>query len=563
MLNPWVFGDEYIYISKARNLSYGIDVISDASLGHTYPPLYSYAITPAISDTAAQSYTNIQFSNVAMSLLLFFLAFFILNKVFQFTKTKLGIIFMGMAFMMTVTLPAVSGYWLVAMSENLYIPIIALIFSSFVYLAGRYDNIKPTLRWWWLAGLGLLTTSAILTRSIGLAVLPALGMSISWLFWKNTIDTKALIKKLGLSLILTLGLALIGVSIFNTFEQSFIQQTAQAIEQHSYSSNSYLKVITDLFKGQNNLTASMKIIGNHAIYLLLASYLLPIVFYLDELIKLIKFKKISKLSAEFVFLSSFIIFSWGLSYLHTYLGFRSNPIKYSTYFRYMDPTVVMLFLYGVVRFWQVLREKIELEKVTLIGAGIISAFLIIMLPARDFYISINSLGWGWLDLLKNQPQMIKPVLLVLVIVMLVVLQYKRNILLGMGAIILIINALTARVGYLDMHRWQAGIYRDNVDAIVNELVYEQGITQFYLDKPVTSDHSYLYYLKWRLLFENRELVPMPIVDWERDQQELLAATTPFAVISETSESELVENATIEAPATYQIEDKWQVRVYNQ
>jgi len=47
---PWIFGDEYLYLSKARNIARGIDVLADLSQGHAYPPLYSYYLIFLITD---------------------------------------------------------------------------------------------------------------------------------------------------------------------------------------------------------------------------------------------------------------------------------------------------------------------------------------------------------------------------------------------------------------------------------------------------------------------------------------------------------------------------------
>lgn len=77
---PWLFGDEYIYISKARNIKYGIDVIADASLGHSYPPLYSYFLSLVIGNDPYITYKNIQILNFIFSQIIILICLFLINK---------------------------------------------------------------------------------------------------------------------------------------------------------------------------------------------------------------------------------------------------------------------------------------------------------------------------------------------------------------------------------------------------------------------------------------------------------------------------------------------------
>lgn len=546
MLNPWVFGDEYLYISKARNLKWGIDVISDATLGHTYPPLYSYLLSLGITEEAASTYARIQFLNVAISQILILASFYLLNQVFHFTKTKKGWFFLVLAYLITSTLPAISGYHLVAMSENLYTPLLLLISSFFIYLQA-----KGSKKIWQWGLFALLAGLAILTRSIGLALLPASAMALIWLrgqTWK---------KWLVPLLISLIGTALVW-QVWERVEDSLVQQATQATAQIAYNPNSYLRVFSEALAGRHNFLATFKVTGNHLIYLFLASFAWPFLFYLAEIGEAWRRKSWRKFSPEFIWLTSLGIFAFGLSYLHSYLGFLANPIKYSTYFRYMDPAIALFWLYGLLRLWQYLEGKFTLRKLELWMFSVLTLLLVLMLPARDFYTTINSLGWSYLDLLKGQALLIKAFLLFLAGISLILLKLNRQKAWLLAGPLLLINILTWRLNYLDLHRWQASIYRDKVDPLVEELLVENGVQQFYLQAKMAkteSDHSHLYYLKYRLLFENREFLPLPLIDFEAEQEKLLKSDTTFALVDSP------QAVYDEASASYPLGDKWQVFVF--
>lgn len=546
MLNPWVFGDEYLYISKARNLKWGIDVISDATLGHTYPPLYSYLLSLGITEEAASTYARIQFLNVAISQILLLASFYLLNQVFHFTKTKKGWIFLVLAYLITSTLPAISGYHLVAMSENLYTPLLLLISSFFIYLQA-----KGSKKIWQWGIFALLAGLAILTRSIGLALLPASAMALIWLrgqTWK---------KWLAPLLISLIGTALVW-QVWEKVEGSLVQQATQATAQIAYNPNSYLRVFSEALAGRHNFLATFKVTGNHLIYLFLASFAWPFLFYLAEIGEAWRRKSWRELSPEFIWLTSFGIFALGLSYLHSYLGFLANPIKYSTYFRYMDPVVALFWLYGLLRLWQYLEGKFTLRKLeSWLFAGL-ATLLILLLPKRDFYSTINSLGWSYLDLLKEQASLIRPALGFLFLSVLAMLKIGRKWLLVLATLILSLNLLSIRSNYLDLHRWQASIYSDQVDPLVERLLIGDEVQKFYIQAQTSkleSDHSLLYYLKYRLLFVNREFLPMPLIDFEAKKDELLQTKEAFALVDSP------QAVYDEASASYPLGDKWQVFVF--
>nr|MBP9781436.1 hypothetical protein [Candidatus Woesebacteria bacterium] len=174
---PWVFGDEYLYLSKARNLQRGIDVLADVSVGHTYPPLYSYLLSLVMGTDPLISYQQVQWLNLGVSQLLIILALLILNRVFRWTNSKKGWLYLILMYFAIASSTIVTGYYFVAMSENLYTPLILLIFSLVIYFSklGLTIHKKHLLV---AVLIGLVAGLALLTRTIGYVLIPAVAGSL-------------------------------------------------------------------------------------------------------------------------------------------------------------------------------------------------------------------------------------------------------------------------------------------------------------------------------------------------------------------------------------------------
>ncbi|MEA2056633.1 MAG: hypothetical protein U9O78_02900 [Patescibacteria group bacterium] len=508
MLNPWVFGDEYIYLSKARNISYGIDVMSDASIGHKYPPLYSYLLSLVFTDNAHITYRNVQFLNLGISQLLIALIFYLLNKVFIWHRSKQGRIFLIFSWLFVASLSIFSGNYFVAMSENLYTPLVLLIFTLVILI----DQKRVEKKWPITIAFGILTALAILTRSIGLSLIPSLVLTLIFIAFNSAKkSTKQKIIKSALYLCLTLLFTVGPYFLFKKTELVLSTNPIQSLEQKGYSPNPYLSVFAELFSGNFLWFNAFKVIGNHLIYIFISSFFFPFLFYLDEIIISIKTKKVK---TSTVFMTLFAIFSGGLSFLHCYLGFKNNPIKYSTYFRYIDPTILVFIVYGLLQLWQRLKNKKQkIQQLSWLLFIALSIVFLIALPNRDFYITINSLGWAWLDLFKSNQWLIKPIIILLVALFTIFWKFNKKLLVFWAGGLILINLLTINVS-LQMHHWMSGIYQDSLDEPLKQIVQDQGIRDFYVKKETLKkiDHSYLYYLKYYLLFETDKMIPVTIID---------------------------------------------------
>jgi len=557
MLNPWVFGDEYIYLSKARNLRFGLDVISDASLGHKYPPIYSYLLTLGITHNSETTYRNVQLINFLVAQVFLLVSFFILNKAFSFSKNKEGKFFLILFYLAISSSQMLTGFHFVAMSENLYSPLLILIFSLIIF---TYKKNKFNFKLFSL--ISFLSGVAILTRAIGLTLIPTLIITMlvtTWKGWeiylnKNYVIIHGFVNIL-LVILFTLGLP----KLFTLWESSMVKNLDQAVSHQSYSANPYLSVFINFFQGKHHLFNTIKLIGNHFIYLLISSFFIPIFFFGHKIIYTVTefFKNKKKPAINLIFLLSFTFFSFVLSYLHCYLGFKSNPIKYSTYFRYFDTSILLIILYGWLQAWNFYQErKARVNKKWLSVFTVVAVLIVLILPPRTFYVTINSLGWGWLDLLQNYQWLNKIFVILAILIFSLTINKNKKLLFFWISIIIVINLLTLKVS-LGMHRWQAGFYRDNLDNILEELIAERKITDFYINESSLQkiNLSYVYYFKYKLQFITTKIVPVTILGQE-DKEKIL--NKPYVLISEQSSLDQLRQ---EQPELIKISDDFNVKIF--
>lgn len=505
---PWLFGDEYLYLNKARNLKFGIDVITDATQGHKYPPLYSYLISLAITDDPVSSYRRVQFLNFFSSQLLLMISFFLLNKVFGFTKNKHGKLFLVLAFLTTSLLSNITGYYFVAMSENLFLPLTLLVFSVLSYIL----KFKQETDFKWLATLGILTAASILTRTIAIVLVPCIILALVSNSSAKTNAKNKLFRLLKTVLIFGV-LSLFPMFVFELVERQLIQNNLLATVTKDYSSfmPSYSKNFLSLISLKSNLFATVKIFGNHLIYLVFSTFFFPFYFLIKDALTLIKTKKTKP---TWLFVISYTLLTVGVSFLHSYGGFQNNPIRYSTYFRYLDSVVVIIFVYGLTQLWQFFSSKERLNKLASWLFIIFSASLVILLPQRDFYLTINSLGWGWLDHLLPISLLTRVALLLIVSSLLKIISHKKMVPILLGFII-VISISTIPVS-LKMHNWLADDSQEELQEPVIKFAQENKNMDYFFNSQLLNigERGSIYYIKYLLMFYTNEVVPMKPIETE-------------------------------------------------
>lgn len=517
LVTPWVFGDEYLYLSKARNISRGIDVLADVSVGHTYPPLYSYLLSLVMGTDPLITYQQAQWLNFGVSQLLIIIALLLLNSVFKWTHSKSGWLFLFLMYLTIASSTIITGYYFVAMSENLYTPLILLIFALVIY----FSKLGQTINRKHLAVavlIGLVAGLALLTRTIGYVLIPAVFVSLLTSF-KLTIANK--LKLLFIALGAT-GLIVLVQQGFIVWEHTRIVHTGLVQAEYEALSTGYLNVLKSLVSGTFDWYIAFKIVGNHLSYLLFATFFFPVLFFISEIVTFIKTRKID---AATTFLTLFGLGSMVFSFLHCYFGFSFDPIQHSTYFRYFDQTVFLFGVYGLLKLWQWLQGKQSVTRIAMIFFVVISIISIAFLPPRDFYVTLNSFGWAWLDLFIKNQWLIRLVGVGFVGLSLGLLWRKRLFLVLLP--ITIVFQLVSLPVIVRMHDWLSSENRPLIEQ-VQTVAVNQGITNWYvaddyLEKGLLGS---LYFTKYLLLFYGDEFEPVKIVD----QYQLYTAKKPYALI---------------------------------
>lgn len=545
MTIPWIFGDEYLYLSKARNIARDIDVLADVSQGHTYPPLYSYLLSLVMGSEPLVSYQHVRWLNILVSQLLIFLAFFLLNKVYAWSKSRSGWFFMILTYLSISLNSVITGFYYVAMSENLYTPLIILGIALFLYFNHQVTNEKrnKTLT---LLGIILLAACAYLTRTIGLALIVTNFFAL--LFIKK-INKKNWIRNLIVA-IFGLILTVLTIYLFNYWENG--QIVHQEFVQEGYESlmTNYQLVVANFLSGQANYFWALKIIGNHLTYLALGTFFLPFYFLIKDFFNAIKKKQIPALT---IFVISYALVAGLLSFLHCYSGFIDNQaIKYSTYFRYIDQVLILLNMYGLINLWQLIKNKKIANFKVLLALVAFSIFIIAFLPTRDFYTTLNSFAWSWLDLFLINPWLSRVIAFLLLV--LACLAIKKKYFYYLFFILTISLQILSLTKISAMHRWLASGFVALVEPI-RYLAKDKEIKDFYIGNDFIQKDllgSY-YFSKYMLLFYDNKFEPILTIS----QDELSQLQTPFVYFDRTDES---LNNTLEFSEQIIINDKLRINL---
>jgi hypothetical protein len=420
------------------------------------------------------------------------------------------------------------------MSENLFLPLTLLAFSWLAYILKTKQQFKLDLQ----ISLGILVALCILTRTIAIVLIPAVIIALGLASWQSNSKNHKLSAVIKMSVVVLIT-SLIPVFLFGVIENLFVQNTAQAAATKDYSSfmPSYLKTFWGLITLKNSLFTTIKLIGNSLIYLLLSSFIFPVIFLINDLLVQLKTKRFSPL---WIFMVIYGGLTLGVSLLHSYGGFQSNPIRYSTYFRYLDSVAVILLVYGLLSWWKLFQSKKPLPIKTTTIALILSTFFCLMLPARDFYLTINALGWGWLDVLLTTSVSLKLILILISSLIIYSVTQRPRLALFVLVPILILNILTIPV-QLRMHNWLGADLPSKLQQPVIQLAQQGNISRYYFNPELLTlgERGSIYYIKYLLLFYTDQVVPMTALPPEELADTLTKTQTAVAYLDSTQSQALV------------------------
>ena len=361
--SPWFLPDELAYSKTAADLFGSVH----SGLPRGYPFFLSIAYLS--SDDMVVVYHSMLLINSFISSLIIFPSYFILNKYCSRDFAFMGAITIA-------TLPSLTLYTFLIMSENLFVPL--FVFSIW-FLLEAYETKKPFLIVLAISSVSLL----LFTRHTGIFMLAAMAFSLIYylLFGKLSKDVrqKVLSKRTFIFFIVLVisSLALFGLVLTGSDRIHYINW-------FNYRANEYGQMFLNLFGDVNSLKDYLVLLQNEIGYLIVASYF--IFFYLAVkffsalffasgwFTSLVKERRQALKSVGIYYLLSSVILI-----LTTTMSVYNEEREIVG--RYIDPIIPGLFLFGLVGVYQ-MHEASEKPnyKTAIILASIFSIIFFFNFP---------------------------------------------------------------------------------------------------------------------------------------------------------------------------------------
>ena len=343
--SPWIMPDEVSYAKMAGDI-FG-SVHSDLSRG--YPLLLSIAYLS--SGDMNVVYHSMLLINCFLSSLILFPSYFILNKYCPKDFSFLGA-------MAVATLPSLTLYTFLIMTENLFIPI--FIFSIW-FLLEAYEKEKPI--WIFLAILSV--TLLFFTRHTGIFMVISMAFSLIHylLFGVRQKYLKQLVSGSSALTIFTaftaLFLAISGLVLSISHGHSYLKWM---YDRTSSDSQIFLTLFTDF----RHLKTYLALLQNEMGYMIVVTYfifsVLSLMFFLNVFLPLgrrcispsflnwyksLRIEKKHSLKSTSIY---FLLTSVVLILTTTMYVYRLN---WEIIGRYIDPIIPGLFLFGLIALYQI------------------------------------------------------------------------------------------------------------------------------------------------------------------------------------------------------------------
>lgn len=157
-----------------------------------------------------------------------------------------------------------------------------------------------------------------------------------------------------------------------------------------------------------------------------------------------------------------------------------------------------------------IKQKESINKKPALIFLIFAIITLVFLPNRDFYSTLNSFSWGWLDLF------LKPVWLGRVVggslfILALFILWKNKFYYFLLVTIIVLQVLTFPKIFA-MHRWLSSDFQALIKPIKTLAIEQQienfYITEDYLDKDLLGN---LYFAKYLLLFYDDQFEPIQVI----------------------------------------------------
>lgn len=376
--SPFIFADEAVYAETARNVLDG-HLFSNLEYCQTYPPGYSIILSVAylFSDDMEIVYRIMILINCILTSAILFPSYFILREFCNKNFSLLGSITIS-------TLPSVTLYTFVLMSENLFIPL--FVFSGWFLLKSYSNGGKP---WDLLAGLSIFYL--YLTRSMGIAMI--IGLLISFLFYMLVSSKKEKISEILKDKYLLIVSFVAPAILWSYYKSVFAQEIAR------YDTDKYSATLLGFFSDMESLKIFLSLFLHELEFLILTSYFL--IFFMACLIILKIYKEFkscflrdwnirncSEIASNlplislafYIVVSSIILIVVTVVHMYIALIFHEDQ-QYFIFGRYIDPIVPFIFLLGIIGFNLIYNggykiNQSDITKVVLLYAMVIVIFVL-------------------------------------------------------------------------------------------------------------------------------------------------------------------------------------------
>lgn len=380
--SPWI-ADEIVYAETARNVLKG-NLFSNLIYCQTYPPGYSIILSFAylFSDDVAKVYHIMLFINCILTSTIIIPSYFILQR---YCNKKIS--FLGSATI--ATLPAVTLYTFVLMSENLFIPL--FMFSGWFLLNSYSEEKKSWRSWHFLAGFSIFYL--FLTRTTGIAMIVGFFLSFIYFLFARA---KFRAKQEGISTAIRDKYCLI-LSFAVPMSVWILYKTEHSVS--GYNTDSYYNALFDIFVNLESLKIFLSLLLHELEFFTLSSYFIVFlmaclfIFKISKVIKdhfLLKCNSDNRQDIEgdialislFLYISVSSFFLILITIIHMYISLANGSLYYLIFARYIDPIVPMIFLFGIIEISRICNKGCKLD-----NKKTIHFFLILITVLTIFIIS--------------------------------------------------------------------------------------------------------------------------------------------------------------------------------
>ncbi|PJE62933.1 hypothetical protein COU88_02280 [Candidatus Roizmanbacteria bacterium CG10_big_fil_rev_8_21_14_0_10_39_6] len=322
---PWIIYDEYIYLDGARQILRG-EFISHLFRDQSYPPGWSFVLAPVVG-----LFHDPFLQYRAALLLVMALSSLVGVMAYLFTASSaIGVL--------TSLFPPLFLYSGSIMSETVYtLFLFFLLFCLRIFIKEDLKTVKNAI----LSGVIVTTLIVFMQeiRSFGRTLFPAFALSMASIYVLRYKEPREWIKKYGYFIVA----AVIAYVLFSYVSRTFLHATLYETEGYM-SSLKHIATPLSLKLILNQFAAiGIELYGVLGLAFLWGSYRAYRKNDTPEII--------ARVFVWFVFLSSF-----ALTLLHM-LKTAQHDKQYWIFTRYLDPTIVLMFVYGLKDGLVFLREK--------------------------------------------------------------------------------------------------------------------------------------------------------------------------------------------------------------